>query len=106
MKVDKAYIEFAKKHLEGFKEVLRQSVSFNCACCQKLKSRGEAAGAHLFKTEDPAIWKSMEEKPGQHRVGVYALCLECMDEFPKDVIDQKVLAYLGTQGLFGQKTEK
>lgn len=106
MKVDKAYMEFAKKQLDGFREVLRQSMSFNCACCQKLKPKGEAAGAHLFKTEDPAIWKAMEEAPGRHRVGTYAICLECVDEFPQDIIDKKVMAYLGSQGLFGKKPQE
>lgn len=105
MNIDKAYKEFAKKQLEGFKEVLRQSVVFNCACCQKQKSKGEAAGAHLFKTEDPALWKAMEEAPGQHRVGVYAICLECKDEYSEELIQTKVMAYLGSQGLFG-KTQK
>lgn len=105
MNIDKAYIEFAKKKLDGFRELLRQSVVFNCACCQKQKPKGEAAGAHLFKTEDPAIWKAMEEAPGQHRVGTYAICLECADSYPEDVMAQKVMAYLGSQGLFG-KTNK
>lgn len=102
MNVDKAYIEFAKKKLDGFRELLRQSVVFNCACCQKQKPKGEAAGAHLFKTEDPAIWKAMEEAPGQHRVGTYAICLECADSYSEDLIYQKVTAYLGTKGLFGE----
>lgn len=102
MKIDKAYMEFAKKQLDGFREVLRQSVVFNCACCQKQKPKGEAAGAHLFKTEDPAIWKAMEKAPGQHRVGTYAICLECADSTSEEVIYQKVTAYLGSQGLFGK----
>jgi hypothetical protein len=103
--IDKAYKEFAKKQLDGFKEVLRQSVVFNCACCQKQKPKGEAAGAHLFKTEDPAIWKAMEEAPGRHRVGTYAICLECMDSYSEEVIYTKVTAYLGSQGLFGKTTK-
>jgi len=100
--IDKAYIEFAKKQLDGFREVLRQSVAFTCACCQKQKPKGEAAGAHLFKTEDPALWKAMEEAPGRHRVGTYAICLECADSYSEVVIQQKVRAYLGSQGLFGK----
>ncbi len=103
MKIDKAYMEFAKKQLDGFREVLRQSVVFSCACCQLQKPKGEAAGAHLFKPEDPALWKAMEVKPGQHRVGTYALCLECVDKYPNEAIQAKVIAYLGTQGLFGNK---
>lgn len=102
MEIDKAYKEFAKKQLEGFREVLRQSVVFNCACCQKQKPKGEAAGAHLFKTEDPAIWKAMELSPGRHRVGTYAICLECSDSYSEEVIYQKVMTYLGSQGLFGE----
>lgn len=105
MNVDKAYKEFAKKQLDGFREVLRQSVVFNCACCQKQKPKGEAAGAHLFKTEDPTIWKSMEEAPGRHRVGTYAICLECSDSYSEELIHQKVMLYLGTQGLFGKTTK-
>jgi|ERR1044072_3694217 len=101
MHIDKDYKEFAKKQLDGFKEVLRQSVAFTCACCQQQKQKGEAAGAHLFRTEDPAIWKAMEVKPGQHRVGTYALCLECVDKYDDSTIQKKVMAYLGTQGLFG-----
>lgn len=102
MHIDKAYLEFAKKQLEGFREVLRQSVGFHCACCQKQKMKGEAAGAHLFKPEDPALWKAMEVAPGQHRVGTYAICLECKDEFSEEVILKKVVPYLGSQGLFGE----
>jgi len=100
--IDKAYIEFAKKQLDSFRETLRQSVAFTCACCQKQKPKGEAAGAHLFKTEDPALWKAMEEAPGRHRVGTYAICLECADSYSDVVIQQKVMAYLGSQGLFGK----
>lgn len=105
MNIDKDYIEFAKKQLDGFREVLRQSVAFNCACCGKQKSRGEAAGAHLFKPEDPALWKAMEEAPGRHRVGTYAICLECKDEYSEEVIQTKVISYLGTQGLFGDRSK-
>jgi|EndMetStandDraft_8_1072994.scaffolds.fasta_scaffold575047_1 hypothetical protein len=101
MKITKEYREFANKTLEGFKEQLRQSVAFSCACCQQQKQKGEAAGAHLFKPEDPALWKAMEVPGGLHRVGVYAICLECMDAFSEDVIQKKVIAYLGSQGLFG-----
>lgn len=103
MKIDKAYMEFAKKQLDGFKEVLRQSVMFSCACCQKQKPKGESAGAHLFKPEDPAIWKAMEVAPGQHRVGVYAICLECKDAYSEEIILKKAIAYMGTNGLFGEK---
>ena len=101
MQISKEYREFANKTLEGFKEQLRQSVAFSCACCQKQKQKGEAAGAHLFKPEDPALWNAMEVPGGLHRVGVYAICLECMDEFSEVVIQKKVIAYLGSQGLFG-----
>jgi len=101
MKITKEYREFANKTLEGFKEQLRQSVAFSCACCQQQKQKGEAAGAHLFKPEDPALWKAKEVPGGLHRVGVYAICLECMDAFSEDVIQKKVIAYLGSQGLFG-----
>lgn len=102
MNIDKDYIEFAKKNLEGFREKLRQSVSFECACCRKQKSRGEAAGAHTFKPEDPTLWKAMEIAPGRHRVAAYAVCLECKDEFAEDIILKKVISYLGSQGLFGE----
>lgn len=106
MEISKEYLAFAKKTLDGFKENLRQSMAFNCACCQKQKQKGEAAGAHLFKPEDPSLWKAMEVPGGRHRVGVYAICLECVDAFPDDVIKQKVTAYLGTQGLFDQTNVK
>lgn len=105
MHIDKDYIEFAKKNLDGFREKLRQSVAFDCACCQKNKPRGEAAGAHTFKPEDPALWKAMEEAPGRHRVAAYAICLECKDEFPEDIILKKVISYLGSQGLFGKRPQ-
>jgi len=105
MKITKEYREFANKTLEGFKEQLRQSVAFSCACCQQQKQKGEAAGAHLFKPEDPALWKAMEEAPGRHRVAAYAVCLECKDEFPEDIILKKVISYLGAQGLFGKRPQ-
>jgi hypothetical protein len=105
MQIDKEYMEFAKKQLDGFREVLRQSVAFNCACCGLQKQKGEAAGAHLFKPEDPALWKAMEVKPGQHRVGTYAVCLECKDAYSEELIQTKVISYLGKNGLFGDQTK-
>lgn len=102
MQIDKAYMEFAKKTLDGFREVLRQSQAFQCACCLNQKFKGEAAGAHLFKPEDPKLWKAMEAPGGTHRVGVYAICLECKDAYSEEVILQKVIVYLGGQGLFGE----
>lgn len=104
MKIEKGYMEFAKKQLDGFREVLRQSVAFNCACCQKQKPKGEAAGAHVFKPEDPALWKAMQTPNGSHKVAVYAICLECKDAYSEEVILKKVISYLGGQGLFGEKT--
>lgn len=96
---DKTYLEFAKRNLEGFKETLRTAVAFNCACCEQQKMKGEAAGAHLYKPENVALWKAMQTVKGP-RVGVYALCLECVDKYSEEVINQKVTAYLGKQGLF------
>ena len=43
MKITKEYREFANKTLEGFKEQLRQSVAFSCACCQQQKQVDFAA---------------------------------------------------------------
>ncbi|MCI0529601.1 MAG: hypothetical protein L0Y56_19335 [Nitrospira sp.] len=103
MQIDKAYLEFAKSRLGGYREMIRTAAVFQCACCLIEKDRNEAAGVHMFKPEDPALWKAMEVAPNQHRVGLYALCLECMDSVPEEIRNQKVLSYLGSQGLFGEK---
>ena len=103
MQIDKAYLEFAKSRLEGYREMLRTARVFQCACCLLEKDRSEAAGVHMFKPESPELWKAMEEAPNQHRVGLYAMCLECMDSVPEEVRMQKVVSYLGSQGLFGGK---
>jgi hypothetical protein len=98
---DKAYNDFAKKHLDAMRETLRQAPIFMCACCQKEKPKGEAGGAHLYQPKEQDLRKKMVDANGNTKIATYVLCLECLDSFSDKVIHAKVTAYLGTQGLFG-----
>jgi hypothetical protein len=93
--------EFARKRLEMMREMLRQAPIFMCACCQKEKPKGEAAGAHLYRPKGKDLAKKMVDEKGQQKVATYVLCLECVDSLSDDIIHTKVTSYLGTQGLFG-----
>lgn len=97
---DKDYNDFAKGELDKMKETLKVSMYFTCACCQKQKVRGEAAGAHLYKTENNDLAKAMKAKNGMPKVATYVLCLECLDSVSDQVLHTKVTSYLGQQGLF------
>lgn len=93
--------EFAKKQLEAMKEMLRQAPIFMCACCQKEKPKGEAAGAHLYRPKSKDLLRKMLDDKGLEKVATYVLCLECLDSFSDAIIHTKVTGYLATQGLFG-----
>jgi hypothetical protein len=98
---DKDYNEFVKQRLDALRETLKAALVFMCACCQKEKPRGEAAGVHHYKAQTPDVQKAMVAENGMPKVATYVLCLECLDSFSEEVIHSKVTSYLGTQGLFG-----
>lgn len=98
--IDKEYNDFAKAKLDAMRETLKAATYFTCACCQKQKVRGEAAGAHLYQTENSDLVKAMKAKNGMPKVATYVLCLECADSVSDKVMHTKVTAYLGKQGLF------
>jgi hypothetical protein len=97
---DKSYRKFAESRLEARREVLRNAPFFSCACCQKQKPKGEAAGVHLYEPNSE-LRKHMLDGKGTLKVATYVLCLECLDSVPEQIINTKVTAYLGKQGLFG-----
>jgi len=101
MSSEKEFKEFAKQQLEGRREVLRQATYFTCASCDKQKTKGEASGAHLYKTEDPMLQKAMRLPDGRMRVGTYVLCLECVDSLPEKTIHANVTRNMAKEGLFG-----
>jgi hypothetical protein len=98
---DKEYKEFAKQQLEGRREVLRTVQYFSCACCDKQKTKEEAAGAHLYKTEDAMLNRAMKLPDGRMRVGTYVLCLECVDSVSDEKIQANVTKNMAKEGLFG-----
>lgn len=83
----------AKRNLESFRETFRTAPRFSCACCGLAKDRKEGAGVRNYDP-GPGPLASRMVAPA-----AYALCLECV-ELPEPVIQQKVTAYLATQGLF------
>jgi hypothetical protein len=72
-------------------------------CCQKEKPAGEAAGAHVYKTDDPVLQRAMETTKGR-RVGTYVICVACANSLPDDAIQEKVTANFVKAGLFGKIT--
>lgn len=91
-----------QKQLDTHRETLRATSFFCCASCQKTKPAGEAAGVHAFRTENPQLLKAMiDRETGRMRIGTYAICLECMDSLPDDVIYQNATRSMAKQGLFG-----
>jgi|FLYN01.1.fsa_nt_gi hypothetical protein len=95
--------EYVRQRLESHREILRQAPAFACASCGQLKSPKEAAGVHLYETRHPALKQAMiDPESGKPRVGTYAICLECLDSFPEDVIHQNVTKYMAQAGLFGK----
>lgn len=101
MSNEKEYKEFAKQQLEGRREVLRQAPYFQCACCDAHKPKEEAAGAHVYKTNDAMLNKAMKLPDGRMRIGTYVLCLECVDSMSDDKIQQNVTRNMAKEGLFG-----
>lgn len=101
MSSEKEFKEFAKQQLEGRREVLRQATYFTCASCDLQKTKGEASGAHLYKTDDPMLQKAMRLPDGRMRVGTYVLCLECVDSIPEAKIHANVTRNMAKEGLFG-----
>lgn len=99
---DKESSDFAKARLTARREMLKTSKMFMCACCQKEKATGEAAGVHLYRPEDVDIVKAMLDEAGRPKVATYVLCLECIDSFPEQVIHAKVTKSLAAEGLFGK----
>lgn len=101
MSKDRSYREFVEKRLEARREMLRNAPYFSCACCQKQKPKGEAAGVHVYEPENSDLRKTMVDPKGQPKVATYVLCLECVDSISEEVVHAKVTAYLGANGLFG-----
>lgn len=97
---DSEYQAYVKDRVESFREILRTSMAFGCACCGEQKPRGEAAGIKVYKTSNRDLQKAMMTPEGP-RIGTYVTCLECQDQYPEKIIHQKVTKYLATQGLFG-----
>lgn len=91
----------AKTMLEGLRETLRNTAAFTCMCCQRTRPKGEAAGAHLYSTEDALLRKAMIDENGKERIGTYVLCLECVDSLSDDAIHRAVTQNFGKAGLFG-----
>lgn len=98
---EKEYLEFAKQQLQGRRETLKAAPAFECASCGVLKQRDEAAGAHIYKTNDKMLLKAMVLPDGRKKVGTYVLCLECVDSLPEDKIQQNVTRSMAKEGLFG-----
>lgn len=90
---------YIKSRLEGHRETLRNAPAFTCASCGKVKPHGEAAGVHLYETDDPALQNAMMTSKGP-RVGTYAICLECVDSLPEKIIHQNVTRSMAKDGLF------
>ncbi len=99
---EKTYRDFVKQQLDGRKEWLRTASFFECACCNMMKTKAEAAGVHLYKTDDKMLQKAMMDPgSGTPRVGTYVLCLECTDSVPEPTIQKNVTQNMAKQGLFG-----
>lgn len=97
---DWEYQAYVKERIEGFREILRNSLAFGCACCGEQKPKGEAAGIKVYQTKNKDLQKAMMTPKGP-RIGTYVTCLECQDKYSEKVIHTKVTKYLATQGLFG-----
>jgi excisionase family DNA binding protein len=69
-------------------------------CCQETKPSGEAAGAFVYKTNDPKLLRAMQTAGGP-RVGTYVLCSACVGLYPNDVLHKKITAKFAQAGLFG-----
>jgi hypothetical protein len=101
MSTDKRYNEFVEQQIEDLRNKLKTSLTFGCACCQKQKAKGKAAGVHAYATKNPILQKAMiDPKTKMPKVATYVICLECIDNYPEDVIHTKVTAYLGSNGFF------
>lgn len=99
--MNKEHREFAKQQLDSRREVLRTASHFQCACCDMPKPKNEAAGAHLYQTDDEMLLKAMTLPDGRMKVGTYVLCLECVDSMPDDKIERNVTKNMAKEGLFG-----
>lgn len=98
---EKEFKEFVQQQLDGRREVLRTAPYFTCASCDKPKERKEAAGAHVYKTDDAMLQRAMRLPDGRMRVGTYVLCLECADSVPEKTIYERVTKNMAKEGLFG-----
>ena len=99
---EKAYRDFVKERLDGQREWLKTASFFECACCNGMKPKNEAAGAHHYKTDDPMLQKAMIDRAsGMPKVATYVLCLECVDSKPDAEIYKNVTKTVAKQGLFG-----
>ena len=75
-------------------------MAFVCMCCQKTKPSGQAAGAFVYKTDDPKLLRAMQTAGGP-RVGTYVLCRACVRLYSNDVLHEKITAKFAQAGLFG-----
>jgi hypothetical protein len=87
--------DFAKQKLDAHRENMHAAPIFECACCQKVKVRKEAAGVRIWRPQS-----AMLQNVSKDKVATYAICLECA-ELPENEIHQKVTPFLVSQGLFG-----
>lgn len=93
--------EFVESEVEKLRTKLRNRNGFMCMCCETPKTSDQAAGVHVYKTENPALKKAMLDEKGRPRVGTYVLCLECIDSLDEDSIQLKVTKNFADRGLFG-----
>lgn len=98
---EKAYRDFVKQMLDGQREHLKTASFFECASCNMMKPRAEAAGAHHYVTDDPMLQKAMIDPSSKMpKVCTYVLCLECVDSLPDAEIQKRVTKTVAKQGLF------
>lgn len=87
--------------LKSHREILKRARAFVCMCCQKTKATDEAAGAFVYKTDEPKLLRAMQSAGGP-RICTYVICNACAESYPEEVVHEKATAYFSKAGLFGE----